>query len=156
MQSARDTNVSIVRVSRASATERTICLRIRYDVFVTEQGYSAALEPNAWDDAALHYIAHRGDAAVGAARAIVDRQNASAKIGRVAVIKSARGTGVGLALMQAIIADEDLRNVHAFSLSAQMHAISFYEQLGFAVTGDVFEAAGAPHVLMRWTRNAID
>lgn len=77
---------------------------------------------------------------VGTARLLPDGH-----IGRVAVLSSARGTGIGYQLMEAAIkAAREAGHSHA-ALSAQLHALAFYERLGFVAHGDVFMDAGIPH-----------
>lgn len=137
---------------RASPSDRETCLRIRYDVFVLEQGFSADLEPDQYDATAIHYIALDDGEPIGAARAIIDPTKPYGHIGRVAVSKAARGVGAGVALMHAILDDEELCDIGVFRLSAQLHAVPFYERLGFEVLGQPYDAAGAPHLAMQWTR----
>ena len=70
----------------------------------------------------------------------------TAKIGRVCVIKSHRGTGLGAALIRAAV-DEARKDpaVRFVKLGAQLHALGFYEKLGFVAQGPVFDDAGIDH-----------
>ena len=56
------------------------------------------------------------------------------------------GLGVGAALMTYIERAVPGRD---FVLDAQMHALAFYERLGYVAEGDVFMDAGIPHRHMR-------
>ena len=117
---------------------------IRRRVFIEEQQVSQEEEWDGRDDLCLHFLAHRGDTALGTARLLPDGH-----IGRVAVLQEARGMGVGAALMQAAIAAAQHQGHPAVELTAQTHALAFYERLGFTAFGDIFLDAGIPHRRMR-------
>lgn len=117
---------------------------IRRRVFIEEQQVSQEEEWDGRDDACLHFLAQRGDTALGTARLLPDGH-----IGRVAVLQEARGMGVGVALMQAAIAAAQRQGHPAVELTAQIHALAFYERLGFTAFGDTFLEAGIPHRSMR-------
>jgi predicted GNAT family N-acyltransferase len=133
-----------IEVSRDIAT----CQRLRRVVFIEEQGVSEADEVDGLDGSAIHLLAFDGDAPVGTARLLLN--GATGKIGRVCVLREARGTGLGAALIRAAL--EALRGqpgVTEAYLGSQSHATGFYEKLGFAVEGDEFMDAGIPHRHMR-------
>ena len=123
------------------------CLKLRFEVFVDEQGVPPEIERDAYDEIALHLLATEGDRALGTARVLPNGE--IGKIGRVCVIKAARGTGLGAALIRAGL--DEMRADGRFSkaaLGSQLHAIPFYEKLGFAAYGEVFDDAGIPHRMM--------
>lgn len=126
-------------------TDLDTCRAIRRAVFIVEQNVPEAEEWDGRDGEAIHLLARDASgAAVGTARILV--QGATGKIGRVAVLQSARGTGVGAALIRAAL--EELRampGVTRAKLGAQTHAIGFYERLGFAAYGPEYDDAGIPH-----------
>jgi predicted GNAT family N-acyltransferase len=120
--------------------------RIRYDVFVVEQGVPEVLE---WDDADLvsvHALAEAGREPIGCARLLPDGH-----IGRVAVVRAWRHHGVGTALMQALIRVARERGDAAVVVNAQVAAMPFYAREGFEATGGIFEEAGIPHRVMTRT-----
>lgn len=121
-------------------------------MFSVEQGVDERVDRDAHDAAAIHLLAVADNIAVGTARVVIRSDRLSAKIGRVAVLKTARGRGVGAALMLAILEQPSLAGIASFELHAQSHARHFYEQLGYAVEGAPFEEAGLPHVAMRLSR----
>jgi len=133
-----------IEVTRDIAT----CRRLRRTVFIDEQGVSEADEVDELDEAAIHLLALDGDRPVGTARMLV--KGATGKIGRVCVLRDARGTGLGAALIRAAL-DELRRHpgVREAMLGSQSHATGFYEKLGFVVEGDEFLDAGIPHRDMR-------
>lgn len=116
---------------------------IRRQVFIEEQDVPINEEWDGLDPECQHFLALLDGQPVGTARLLPD-----AHIGRVAVLADARGTGIGLLLMQAAI--EAARHAgHAkVALSAQVHALAFYQQQGFIAHGDEFMDAGIPHQAM--------
>lgn len=120
------------------------CHAIRRAVFIEEQGIPEADEWDDLDDQAIHLLAWHEGEAVGTARVLLD--GATGKISRVCVLPVARGTGLGAQLIRAAV--DVLRSRHGVStarLGAQVHAIGFYEKLGFTVVGDVYDDGGIPH-----------
>lgn len=126
---------------------RELALPVRLAVFVQEQGVPLALELDAWDAPSLHAIARDGRGAViGTARLLPDGH-----IGRMAVYAQARGRGVGTALLRRLMEVARTRGLEQVLLSAQVHAVPFYERLGFAVCSAPYPDAGIAHVDMRCT-----
>ncbi|WP_312934287.1 GNAT family N-acetyltransferase [Pseudomonas sp.] len=117
--------------------------RIRDAVFVAEQQVPPEQEWDADDQNALHFLALEGDYPIGTARLLGD-----GTIGRVSVLKDWRGLKVGDALMQAVIAEAQARQLVPQKLSAQVQATPFYERLGFRVVSEEFLEVGIPHVDM--------
>jgi len=118
---------------------------IREIVFVVEQGVPVEIEMDEFDAVSEHAIAT--DAAgnvVGTGRLLPDGH-----IGRMAVLAAQRGTGVGEALLQRLVARARERSFPEVVLNAQTHARGFYEKNGFEVVGAEFMEAGIPHVEMR-------
>nr|WP_285673206.1 GNAT family N-acetyltransferase [Limibaculum sp. NKW23] len=121
---------------------------MRHRVFVEEQRVPKALEIDGEDPSCRHWLVFLGGAPVATAR--VRLADGRAKIQRVAVAAEARGTGIGAALMQAILAElaADPAVSEAW-LESQTHALAFYERLGFVAEGPEFLDAGLPHRRMR-------
>jgi predicted GNAT family N-acyltransferase len=114
---------------------------IRETVFIHEQGVPVELEWDGLDSACAHVLAwnDRGEA-IGTARM---QQNGT--IGRMAVLKDWRGRGVGRALLRTLLDLATRRGLSRVTLSAQTHALGFYERAGFDVVGEPFIDAGIPH-----------
>ena len=126
------------------------CLAIRHRVFVREQCVEPALERDGLDARCFHYLAFEADRPVGAARVLPlgDRF----KIQRVAILPATRGGGLGAALMRFLmddLAEDALSEGRHFFLSSQVHAMAFYEKLGFRTCSDEYLDAGIPHRDMR-------
>lgn len=127
----------------ARATDLAAPLAIRMAVFVDEQGVSEAEEIDGEDGACLHWLATDAEGPVATLR--VRLAGDRAKVQRVAVLARARGAGVGAALMRAVMAELAGMGVARAVLGAQVAAIGFYERLGFAAYGPVYDDAGIPH-----------
>lgn len=120
------------------------CLKLRFEVFVDEQGVPLKEERDALDDSATHLLALQDGTPVGTARIVF--QDETAKIGRVCVVKTARGTGLGAKLIEACVSVAgNQAGITRAKLGAQTHAIGFYEKLGFDVYGPVYLDAGIDH-----------
>ena len=91
----------------------------------------------------MHLLATQDGRPVGTARLLIEGE--TAKIGRVALLPEARGTGAGAALMRAALDELRARGVRAAKLGAQTYAIGFYEKLGFTACGPEYDDAGIPH-----------
>lgn len=117
--------------------------RIRDSVFVVEQAVSPELEWDAEDAEAVHFLAFEGEFAVGTARLLPDGH-----IGRVAVLKDWRGLKIGDALLEATITEAERRGLIEQRLSAQVHALPFYERHGFVVVSEEYLDVGIPHADM--------
>lgn len=117
---------------------------IRYEVFVVEQGVPVALEWDELDAVSRHAIA-RDDAgkAIGTGRLLPDGH-----VGRMAVLASARGQGVGAALLGALLGEARRRGVARVVLNAQTRAAGFYARFGFVAEGGEYLEAGIPHITM--------
>lgn len=127
----------------AWAHARAEASRIRFAVFVDEQGVPAELEMDEHDAESLHALAIEDGKAVGTARLLRDGH-----IGRMAVLKSRRGRGVGGRLLEALLQAARMRGDDRVMLSAQVHALPFYRAYGFREEGPVYEEAGIPHQAM--------
>jgi len=99
---------------------------IREQVFIVEQ---AIPEQDEWDEQdaiSQHFVIYDQDQPIATARLL---QNNS--VGRVAVLKAYRGQGLGQMIMLDIIAFAKQQERAFLHLFSQVHAMSFYQQLGF-------------------------
>ena len=133
--------VRIVEWHEASAPLSSV----RTDVFVTEQQVPVEIERDGRDGECVHVLAEGADGTpVGAGRLMPD-----GRIGRMAVLSEWRGSGVGGAMLGALMAEAKRRGLHGTHLHSQAHAKAFYERHGYVVDGDEYLEAGIPHVLMK-------
>lgn len=118
---------------------------VRYDVFVIEQEIPADLEWDAADAECIHAVAYdEAGIAAGTGRLLPDGH-----IGRMAVRKSARGSGVGGTILAALMDVAKAHGHRAVMLNAQTSAEPFYARYGFVRDGAEFMEAGIPHLPMR-------
>jgi predicted GNAT family N-acyltransferase len=113
---------------------------IRLAVFVQEQRVPPELEMDEMDARCLHALAFDGERAVGTGRLLPDGH-----IGRMAVLKEFRGKGAGGAVLAKLLEAAKSRGDREVVLSAQVHAVPFYQSYGFEPFGEVYEEAGIPH-----------
>ena len=118
--------------------------RVRETVFVVEQGVPSEIELDEWDERCDHALAYdTAGRVIGTGRLLPDGH-----VGRMAVLREARGQGVGARLLEALIDRARSRGMGRVVLNAQTHAVPFYARFGFAVEGAPFMEAGIPHVTM--------
>ena len=124
-------------------TLQTDAKYVREQVFIIEQQIAAQDEWDAMDEVSLHFVLYDDGQAVATARLLPDHH-----IGRVAVLKSHRGQGVGADIMQQVLQYARREQRPFLRLSAQVYATAFYEKLGFQVKGEEYLDCGIPHVMM--------
>ena len=112
-------------------------LRVRREVFCGEQGVTEAEEIDGRDEepgtlCAVGIV----DGEVIAAGRLLDLDTPVVHVGRVAVLASARGTGLGRELMRGLerLAVEHTTGPLTLVLDAQEYAQGFYASLGFERT----------------------
>jgi len=121
--------------------------RLREVVFIDEQGISREAEFDGLDDRCHHLLACINDHAVGTLRLRLINED-FAKIERVVVSKLDRGRQIGAKMITEALAMLADLGVSRVELHAQTQARPFYEKLGFAPRGDIFDEDGLPHILM--------
>ena len=117
---------------------------IRTQVFIQEQHIAEADEWDAQDAVSQHFVVYEDKHAIATARLLP-----SHSIGRVAVLASHRGQGIGKQLMLEIIQQAQKQQRPLLQLSSQVHAIAFYQNLGFQVCGEEYLDCGIPHIDMQ-------
>lgn len=122
---------------------------IRRQVFVIEQNVPEELEWDGIDPQCRHVVARDLEGRpIGTARLLPDGH-----IGRMAVLKSWRGKGVGGAMLDYFIEAARQAGHPHIVLHAQIHAMPFYAKRGFLPEGEDFMDAGIPHRSMRLDLN---
>ena len=117
---------------------------VRHEVFVIEQHVPPELEMDEMDVQCIHAVAYDAQhQPIATGRLLPDGH-----IGRMAVRKIARGTGIGGLVLQRLIQAARTRGDAEVVLSAQVHAMGFYARYGFVAEGDVYMDAGIAHRTM--------
>ena len=122
--------------------------RVRTGVFVHEQGIPAELEWDSADQTALHVVAYNGLGQPVATGRLLQVAVGTGKLGRMAVIRVLRGSGLGQSLLQALTDTARLRGDTQLLLHAQRSAEGFYQRAGFTAVGEPFAEVDIPHIKM--------
>lgn len=118
---------------------------VREPVFVVEQQCPLDEEWDDFDADAKHLLVIDADGhPLGTGR--LTRQG---RIGRMAVLAAARGQGVGALILARLIELARAAGYREVTLSAQTHALGFYQRAGFVAEGPEYLDAAIPHRLMR-------
>ncbi|CAO1617804.1 unnamed protein product [Sympodiomycopsis kandeliae] len=175
----------------STESQLAACQDIRIAVFCDEQGFTLDLEIDEHDRTAAHFIlidAEDSNKPIGTLRWLpypypqvdltqpntmgkplsVEQINemfwktGDAKLGRLALLKEARGKGLGAKIVKE--SEEWLKGIFKggpttqaqiessqskiqLRLHSQMPVIPFYERLGYSQSGEQFDEDGAPHML---------
>lgn len=122
-------------------------LKARAEIFVVEQNciYN---DLDDRDELSLH-VFMRDEKGIAAYLRVLPRgvYDENVRIGRVITVR--RGVGLGKKLVEAglDVARERL-NAETVTISAQTHAIGFYEKCGFETVSEVYMEEDIPHVKM--------
>lgn len=132
------------------ATLQPLAAAVRRAVFIEEQGIPEAEEWDADDAQAVHaVVSNLAGLPLATGRLIhAGLPAGQAKIGRMAVLRSSRGVGLGRQVLLALMEEARRRQLQSVSLHAQTGAQGFYAQLGFESEGPVFDEVGIPHQRM--------
>lgn len=122
---------------------------VRTEVFLQEQRVPVEMEWGAEDDTALHAVAVNRLGMPVATGRLLPAVSGTARIGRMAVTRVLRGSGLGRDILQALMQAAAERGDREVMLHAQRSAEGFYRQLGFTPHGEPFDEAGMAHIEMR-------
>lgn len=121
---------------------------IRRAVFVDEQKIPAELEWDGADPDCTHAVAYNRFGLPLATGRLLEHVPGVAKIGRMAVLQTMRGSRVGRAVLDALMEAARRQRFREAVLHAQVSAVPFYLRAGFVERGPAFEEAGITHVEM--------
>ena len=121
---------------------------VKRQVFVVEQGIDETLVfEDAEDSDEINIIVKINSKVIGAAR-LVFPSTGTAKIERMAVLKSYRGSGIGKGIVSFLLGLLKRKKIKNIILHAQYQVADFYRACGFIETGLPFTEAGIKHVKM--------
>ncbi|WP_215224506.1 GNAT family N-acetyltransferase [Echinicola shivajiensis] len=143
-------NISVNKVQNKHELEQVF--KIREEVFVIEQQVDREEEYDEFEDESAHFLAVMKGNPVGTARWRFTENGV--KLERFAVLKAARGKGVGQALVAAVL--QDIQNnpkarSKVLYLHGQLAAVPLYEKFGFKKVGDIFTECDIQHYKMEKT-----
>ncbi|MDE2592786.1 MAG: GNAT family N-acetyltransferase [Burkholderiales bacterium] len=139
------------------ATLKADAETVRRAVFIDEQGIDESEEWDTDDERSDHVIVRRqAGQVVGTGRLIPQDEPVSdvgrvcrlGRIGRMSVIKSCRGLGVGERILNALLDTARQKGFARVEISAQVAAQGFYSRAGFMADGEVYDEVGIPHQAM--------
>ncbi len=134
---------------------------IREIAFIEEQRIAPEVERDAADEGAFHVLAYEHGHAVGTGRLVMlpappeGEVGRWGRIGRIAVMQSSRGKGLGHQILGALEAEAGQRGLDGVLLHAQVWLRGFYEKAGYVAVGESFEEAGLPHIRMAKALDAL-
>jgi YbgC/YbaW family acyl-CoA thioester hydrolase len=121
---------------------------LRRDVFVEEQDIATDLVFDAVEHQAVHAsITNRLGQTIACGR-LLSGPEGVARIGRMAVHRVLRGSGLGRDVLRALMDVARQRGDQSVLLHAQCSAQGFYERLGFVARGERYLEAGIDHIDM--------
>ncbi|MBM2575473.1 GNAT family N-acetyltransferase [Jannaschia sp. Os4] len=131
-----------VEITRSD--DPTEARRLRWTVFVEEQGIPVEAEMDGTDPGCTHWVLREDGAPVATLRTkVID--DSTLKIGRVATLAEARGRGHARRLMEAALAEARAAGLARGYLSAQEEVVGWYEAFGFVAEGGPYDDGGIPH-----------
>jgi predicted GNAT family N-acyltransferase len=134
--------IKVIAIESPADMQRAYAIRRR--VFIEEQNVPEEIEMDADDEHAFHALAILDGVAIGCGR-MLDHGDSEVKIGRMAVLREFRGTGVGAQILRFLIDRARARGLRKAILHAQLTAEGFYLKEGFNPVGGIFDEAGIAH-----------
>ena len=133
------------------ATLGTPAQALRTAVFIDEQKIPAEMEWDEADATGVHAVAFNRLGRPLATGRLLQHAPQVARIGRMASAQTVRSSGVGRAVLDALMQAARERGDHEVMLHAQTAATTFYARAGFTPRGPVFDEAGIAHIEMART-----
>lgn len=113
--------------------EIALCLAIRRQVFVEEQGIPAALDADGLDDRAVHVLVSIADRAAATGRLVpsTGRGVLDGVLARIAVLPEFRDRGLGGEVVRGLEAAAEGRGIRRLTLHPHEYLERFYRRLGY-------------------------
>src|SRR6056300_254126 len=148
------TNINTYWKSFDELTNRELygMLQLRAAIFVVEQNCPYQ-DLDGKDLKSHHLLCFENERLIGTARVLPPdvSYSGAASIGRIVVATNHRGTKLGRAVVELSLAK--VRAIWGdipLLIGAQARLQGFYESLGFAAEGEVYDEDGINHITMRW------
>lgn len=147
--------IEVVKIADQESLRKAFAIREK--VFVEEQQVSKEEEYDEFEERATHFLAlnEKGEPAGTARWRFTDK---GVKLERFAVLKESRGTGVGTALVAAVLEDvaaHEQSEGKKIYLHAQLTAVPLYAKFGFEKKGEQFEECNIWHYQMEKSSTAV-
>lgn len=124
-------------------------LKLRFEVFVIEQN-CLDIDPDGKDKVSMHLMLEDDGKIIGCARILPPKVSYDEpSIGRIALDKSYRGTGLGREIVQKCIDFiHNIMKIREIRISGQAYLLDFYKSFGFVVTESPYLEDKIPHYQM--------
>lgn len=124
-------------------------LKLRFEVFVIEQN-CLDIDPDGKDKVSMHLMLEDDRKIIGCARILPPKVSYDEpSIGRIALDKSYRGTGLGREIVQKCIDFiHNIMKIREIRISGQAYLLDFYKSFGFVVTKGPYFEDKIPHYQM--------
>lgn len=147
--------MEVVKITDQESLNKAFAIREK--VFVEEQQVSREEEYDEFEKSSAHFLAlnEQGEPAGTARWRFTDK---GIKLERFAVLKESRGTGVGTALVAAVLEDVEAHphtEGKKVYLHAQLTAVPLYAKFGFEKKGEQFEECNIWHYQMEKKSTAL-
>lgn len=119
-------------------------IMIREEIFVKEQGFKKEFDD--LDKDSIHLVIYESNSPIANGR--LYKENDSYIMGRIAVLKDYRGKHIGQNIVKLLEEKAKELGGDKVSLSAQCHAQSFYENLGYTAIGEIYLDESCEHIHM--------
>ena len=119
---------------------------IRHTVFCQEQQIDQTLEQDGLDESAVHLLVSYKGTPAATGRLLVTTDEFL--LGRIAVLPDFRGKQLGDLVVRLLIRMAYTMGGERQVVHSQLPVQSFYEKLGFAPIGEVYQESGVPHITM--------
>ncbi len=123
-------------------------LALRNEVFIVEQ-CCPYLDIDGQDQQAQHVLVYEHQKLIAYARILAIKED-EVSFGRVAIVSTHRGRGLGRQLVKEMLAYLQTNYPQSsIVICAQCYLLNFYQAFAFLPTGDPFDLDGIPHIWMR-------
>lgn len=124
-------------------------LKLRFEVFVIEQE-CLDIDPDGKDKVSIHLMLEDDGKIIGCARILPPKVSYDEpSIGRIALDKSYRGTGLGREIVQKCIDFiHNIMKIREIRISGQAYLLDFYKSFGFVVAKGPYLEDKIPHYQM--------
>ncbi len=135
-------------IEAKSEKEIQLCVDIRKEVFINEQGVNPRIEIDNIDYKCEHILAFYKNQPVATAR-LQKISEEKYKVGRMAVKKKHRRYGIGSEILLFIENYLKKKQIKIIELNAQKYVEKFYLKNGYNPVGDEFFEADILHIKMQ-------
>ena len=140
-------------IEAKSEKEVQLCVDIRKEVFINEQGVNPQIEIDNIDYKCEHILAFYKNLPVATAR-LQKISREKYKVGRMAVKKKHRRYGIGSEILLFIENYLKKKQIKIIELNAQKYVEKFYLKNGYNTVGDEFFEADILHIKMQKNINS--